>query len=61
MKIIMSKRDSSVCVATDYGLDDRISIPDESLEFFSSPPCPHRLWAPQSLLSNGYWRLFLWG
>jgi hypothetical protein len=30
-------------------------------EFFSSPPCPDRLWGPPSLLSNGYQRLFLRG
>jgi hypothetical protein len=30
------------------------SIPGEGWEFFSSPPCPDRLWIPPSLLSNGY-------
>jgi len=30
-------------------------------EFFSSPPCPDRLWGPPSLLSNGYQVFFPWG
>jgi hypothetical protein len=29
-------------IATDYGLDDRDSNPDEGWEFFSSPPRPDR-------------------
>jgi hypothetical protein len=34
------------------------SNPGRILEFFSSPPCPDRLWGPPSLLANGYQRLF---
>jgi hypothetical protein len=30
------------------------SSPGRGWEFFSSPPCPERLWGPPSLLSNGY-------
>jgi hypothetical protein len=57
--IIRNKsRDSSVGVATDYGLDDRGSIPSSGSEFFSSPPSPDGLWGPPSLLSNGYQGLF---
>jgi len=37
------------------------SSPDGSWEFFSSPPCTHRLWGPPSLLSNGYQGFFPWG
>jgi hypothetical protein len=32
-----------------------------SWEFFSSPPCPERLWGPHSLISNGYQGLFTCG
>jgi hypothetical protein len=51
-------RDTSVGIATGYRLDDRSSIPGGGWEFFSSTPCPNRLWGPPSLLSNGYWDLF---
>jgi hypothetical protein len=30
-------------------------------EFSSSPLWPDSMWAPSSLLSNGYWGLFPWG
>jgi hypothetical protein len=46
-----------------YGLDDLMiggSSPGRSLEFFSSPPRPDRLWGPPSLLSNGYEGPFTW-
>jgi hypothetical protein len=33
----------------------------ELWEFFSSPPCPDRLWDPLSLLSKGYQGFFLLG
>jgi hypothetical protein len=48
--------DSVVGIATDYGLDDRgvgVPVPEMSRIFFSS--CRQdRLWAPSSLLSDGY-------
>jgi hypothetical protein len=49
-------RDSSVGIALGYVLDDRgsrVRLPAGGWEFFSSPPCPERLWGPPSLLSNG--------
>jgi hypothetical protein len=48
-------------IAPGYGLDDRGSIPGRGWEFFSSTPCPERLWGLPSLLSNGYRGLFSWG
>jgi hypothetical protein len=46
-------RDSSVIIATVYGLDDPGSIPG-SARFFSSPQRPDWLLARPILLSNGY-------
>jgi hypothetical protein len=37
---------SSVGIATGYGLDDQVSIPDIGTRFFSSPKCPERVWGP---------------
>jgi hypothetical protein len=39
---------------SDYGLDDRGSIPGRGKGFFLSPLCPDRLWGPPNLLYNGY-------
>jgi hypothetical protein len=49
-------RDSIVCIASNYGLDDRgvrVRVPVGS-RFFSSPRRTDRLWGPLSFLSNGY-------
>jgi hypothetical protein len=56
-------RDTTVGIATDYGLDDRgigvrVSV---GSRIFSSPQHPDRLWGPPNLLSNGYRWLFLPG
>jgi hypothetical protein len=53
-------RESSVGIATGYGLDDRgvgVPVPLE-LIIFSSPRLPYRIWGPLSLLSNVYRGLF---
>jgi hypothetical protein len=41
-------------MVSDYGLDDRGSIPDRGRRFFLYPLRPDRLWDPPSLLYNGY-------
>jgi len=41
--------------------DDRGWIPGGGWEFFSSTPCPDRLWGPPGILLNVYRRLFPWG
>jgi hypothetical protein len=41
--INLKSRDSSVGIATGYGMDDQGSIPGKGKRFFSSPQCPHRL------------------
>jgi hypothetical protein len=49
-------RDSSVGIATGYGLDDqgfRFRVPVESEIFFPTLR-PHQLWGPPSLISIGY-------
>jgi hypothetical protein len=45
---------SSVSIVSDYGLDDRGSIPDRGRGFLLYPLRPDRLWGPPSLLYNGY-------
>jgi hypothetical protein len=53
-------RDSSVGIATGYGLDDRgvgVGVPVGS-RIFSSPHRPDRLTGPPNLLSNRYRGLF---
>jgi hypothetical protein len=55
--------DSSVGIATGYGLDGRgvgVRVLKGS-RIFSSPRCPHWLWGPHNLLTNGYRGLFLRG
>jgi hypothetical protein len=51
-------RDSSVGIATEYGQNDRGSIPKRSKSFSSTPQRPNQLWGPPILLFNGYGGLF---
>jgi hypothetical protein len=56
-------RDSSVGIATSYGLDDRgvgVRVP-VGARIFSSPQHPDRLWGPLNLLYNGHQERFPWG
>jgi hypothetical protein len=50
-------RDSSVSIATGYGLEDRgVGVPvTVRSRSFSSPRRPDRLWGRARLLSKGYW------
>jgi hypothetical protein len=50
-------KDSSVGIATGYGLNDLGSIPGSERYFFP-PQHPHRFWGPLTFLSDGYWGCF---
>jgi hypothetical protein len=56
--ITVGSRDSSVGIATGYGLDDRVPV---GSNIFTSPYRPDRLWGPPNLLKNGYRGLFTGG
>jgi hypothetical protein len=59
--ILNVSRNSSVGIATAYGLDDGevgVRVPVGSI-IFASPCCPDRLCGPPSILSKGYRGLFL--
>jgi hypothetical protein len=51
---LFRSRVSSGSIVSDYGLDDRGSIPGRGKGFFLYPLCPDGLWGPPSLLYNGY-------
>jgi hypothetical protein len=53
--------DSSLGIATGYGMDGRGSIPGRGKSFFSTPQRPEQFWDLPSLLSNEYWgNIFPW-
>jgi hypothetical protein len=57
---VYTSRDSIVCIATGYGLDDQgvgVGVPVGE-KIFTSPFRQDRLWSPPSFLSNGYGGLF---
>jgi hypothetical protein len=56
----LKNRDSSVGIATGYGLEDQgVGVRDPvGVRIFTSPSGPDRLWGPLHLLSNGYLGLF---
>jgi hypothetical protein len=54
----LESRDSSVGIATDYGLEGRSSIPDRDKTFVSIPQHPYWPWIPPSLLSSGQQEAF---
>jgi hypothetical protein len=51
-------QDSSVGIATDYGLHGQSSIPGRGTRLFSCPQGPDRHWNPPSLLTNRFRRFF---
>jgi hypothetical protein len=51
-------RDSSVAIATVYGIDGRGSVPRLGKTICSTLQRPDYLWGQLSLLSNGYLGLF---
>jgi hypothetical protein len=53
-------RDSSVGIATSYGIEGLGSISSRGNRFFFSSHSPDRLWGPPILVSTGYWGLFPW-
>jgi hypothetical protein len=54
INLVIKEPGSSGSIVSDYGLDDRGSIPGRGKGFFLYPLCPDRLWGPPSLLYNGY-------
>jgi hypothetical protein len=62
-RYVMGSRGSAVDTVTGCELGDwraRVWVPVGTKNFFSSPRRPDRFWAPPSLLSNGYRKLFPW-
>jgi hypothetical protein len=54
--LVGRSRDSAVCIATSYGLDDRgvgVQVP-VGARIFTSPCRPDRFWGSPNLLSNGH-------
>lgn len=54
----VESRNSSVGIATVYGLDGLGSILGKAKRFFSAPQLSDRLWGPSNLISNAYLGLF---
>jgi hypothetical protein len=52
--LIRISRDSSVGIATDYGLGSRGSIPSRGKTFVSAPQSSERPWGRNSFLSSEY-------
>jgi hypothetical protein len=52
-KSFIRKRDSSIGIATGYGLDGRGSIPDRRKRLFSILQHPDQLWDPSYIVGMG--------
>lgn len=64
VRIYSARRDSSVIVVTEIGIERRrirCSTSDKCNKLSPSPPCAEWLWGLPSLLSNGFQGLFSWG
>jgi hypothetical protein len=56
--LVSRSRDSSVGIATCYGLDGRGWTPGKGEKLFSTPRRPDRFWGSTRVLSDDYRRLF---
>jgi hypothetical protein len=59
--LFSTSQDISDDIGTGHGLDGQGSIPGRGKRCFWSSQCPHRIWGPNTLLSNGHLGFFCRG